>query len=125
MYCPTGFSYWDGRWLRNVGNLVQAHTFGRESYSPLNNAGQIDPFISGKHLTITTEKNGQITVVRNMSRNGTSVAEVPMITEMEGGRFYLKSGAVALDASGERRITLTVGQNNKVELIIGPDGVKE
>jgi hypothetical protein len=124
IYCPTGFSYWDGRWLRNVGNLVQASTFGRESYSPLNNAGQIDPFISGKHLTITKEKNGQITV-RNMGRNGTSVAEVPMITEMEGGRFYLKRGAVALDARREMTITLRIGGNNEIKLIIGPKGVKE
>ena len=122
IYCPTGFSYWDGRWLRNVGNFVQASTFGRESYSPLTTAQGIDPFISGKHLKIKKGENGQITV-RNMGRNGTSVAEVPMMKGMEGGRFYLRRGAVALDASIERRITLTVGRNT-VELIIGPDGVK-
>jgi len=123
-YCPTGFSYWESDRLKNVGNFVQAPTFGRKSYSPLPKKGEIDPFISGEHLTIKRGENGQITV-RNIGRNGTFVAKVPIITEMEGGTFNLSNGAMALGASRERRITLTVGQNNKVELIIGPNGVKK
>jgi len=123
-YCPTGFYQWHEnlRWLTKSGKFVRTHTVGRESYSPSTKAGEIDPIISRTHLEIEPGKGGQITV-RNMGRNGTDVAEVPMITTEKS--VSLKNGAVALDARIERRITLTVGQNNKVELIIGPSGVKK
>jgi hypothetical protein len=122
IYCPTGFGYRDQK-TGNETYFIKAGEVGRAKHFPLTKKGEVDQNISKEHLIIRNEKNRQITV-RNMGQNGTFVAEVPMMTEMEGGRFYLKRGAVAFDASEERRITLTVGRNNKVELIIGPDGVK-
>jgi hypothetical protein len=122
IYCPTGFGQIDQETGKQYF-FIKAGKVGRANHFPLTKNRGVDQTISRQHLIIKNEENGQITV-RNMSQNGTFVAEVPMIKEMEEGRFYLKRGAVAFDASGERRISLTVGQNNKVELIIGPDGVK-
>jgi len=122
IYCPTGFGYMDQETGKQT-YFIKAGKVGRAKHFPLTKNGRVDQTISRQHLIIENEENGQITV-RNMGQNGTSVAEVPMIKEMEGGIFNLKRGAVAFDASEERRITLTVGQNNKVELIIDPDGVK-
>jgi hypothetical protein len=122
IYCPTGFGYMN----QNIGKqnyFIKAGEVGRANHFPLTKEGEVDQTISRQHLIIKNDEKGQITV-KNMGQNGTSVTEVPMIKEMEEGRFYLKRGAVAFDASGERRISLTVGRNNKVELIIGPDGVK-
>lgn len=121
IYCPTGFGYGDQK-TGNETYFIKAGKVGRAKHFPLTKNGRVDQTISRQHLTIENEENGQITV-RNMGQNGTSVAEVSMIKEMEGGIFNLKRGAVAFDANKETKIILTVGQNNEVELIIGPDGV--
>ena len=122
IYCPTGFGYMDQETGKQT-YFIKAGEVGRANHFPLTKKGGVDKTISREHLIIKKEKNGQITV-RNMGQNGTSVVEVPMITEMEGVIFNLKRGALTFDASEETTITLTVGKNNKVELKIGPDGVK-